>query len=229
MNSADEAPLLDAPSVALTTETPRETSTKPCSRCFLIIDWRALVCGHCQFEIRHYEDNLSKRKVTVMLNATAAPRRQRLSEYSQWLSKYGERTGINFLGNVGGAIVLGFLGCLMLLVPLLGWLVGGFMILVSVVALIKAFAAPITALFGGTPGIRRAERAKAYLLAQNTYSYLPCPACSKSLNASWPDAADAYLLCPSCKQKSFRFADKLLWVPYPNVTLSGSLKEFFRS
>jgi len=198
-------------------------ASKVCSRCYLPVDSRALVCGHCQFPLAKYEENAARRSISSM-------RKVQIAQSGYWLSRYsshvGDKAGSSLLTAVGAAL----LGAVLLLIPVIGWLVGGFLLLGAFWQLLMMFGAPVISLFSTfSPAEQAAKKNKV----ENTYTDVDCPACSGTLASGkrrtilfWPNAKDSTFNCKHCKQTSYRFGDKLLWVPHPQVSATGKLDEF---
>lgn len=197
--------------------------SKVCSRCYLAVDSRALVCGHCQFALAHYEENLARRSFCSM-------RKVQVAQAGYWLSRYsshlGDKAGVRLLTAIVAAIV----GAVLLLIPVIGWLIGGFLLMGAFWQLLMMFAAPVTSVFST---FSSAEQSVKKNKIENTYTDVSCPACLGALASGkrrtilfWPNAKNSTARCRHCKQTSYRFGDKLLWVPHPQVSATGKLDEF---
>jgi hypothetical protein len=118
----------------------------------------------------------------------------------------------------------------LLLIPVVGWLVGGFLLLGSLGHLLMALGAPLFSIFSAfSPTEQAAKRSRE----DNTYTDVDCPMCRVAMASGkrrtilfWPDAKDSTASCKACKATSYRFGDELLWVPHPKVSVTGKLSEF---
>jgi hypothetical protein len=197
--------------------------TRACRRCYLDIDSRALVCGHCQFTVAQYEENLARRSISSMRKVQIAPSGYRFKRYKALV---GDRAGKSLIYAIFGALV----GAVLLLIPVIGWIVGGAMLLGAMVHLLTAFGAPLFSLFSTFgPTEQAAKRSRE----DNTYTDVDCPACRVTMASGkrrtilfWPDDKDSTASCKACKAISYRFGDQLLWVPHPKVFVGVNLKEF---
>jgi len=132
--------------------------------------------------------------------------------------------------NVLTAGLLALLGAVLCLIPILGWIAAAFCWMGAFWALLSAIGSPVLNLFTTSSGH---EKNIARLRSENTYTDLVCPSCKKdnpfkgACVVNWPNDKDNNLLCQHCGQTSRRVADELQWVPFPLVSLSGDIKEYF--
>jgi hypothetical protein len=151
---------------------------------------------------------------------------------SVWGWKYTENTATGCISGVFGAATLAVIGGLLCFVPILGWIAAPICWFLAFVALLTAIGAPIVSLFTTNA---KTENAAIIQRAENTYADLICPACMKpdpfkgNRLVSWPSSKNNTLLCQYCQKISHRVGDRLLWVPYEQVTLSGSIDEFVQT
>lgn len=196
---------------------------KVCNRCYLSVDSRALVCGHCQFALAKYAENVARRSISSM-------RKVQVAQSGYWLSRYTSHVGDKAGSSLLTAICSALLGAVLLLIPVIGWLVGGFLLLGAFWQLVAMFGAPVVSLFST---FSPAEQASRKSKVDNTYTDVDCPACLGAMASGkrrtvlfWPNGEDSTANCKHCKQTSYRFGDTLLWVPHPQVSASGKLDEF---
>lgn len=198
-------------------------ATRVCPRCYLTIDSRALVCGHCQFAVTQYDENLARRSISRMRKVQVAQSGYRFKRYKALV---GDKAGRSLAFALLGALV----GAILLLIPVIGWLVGGLLLLGALWHLVAAFGAPLFSLFTAfSPAEQAAKRSRE----DNTYTDVECPSCRVAMASwkrrtilFWPDAKDSTASCKNCKATLYRFGDQLLWIPHAQVSVTGKLSEF---
>lgn len=161
-----------------------------------------------------------------MRKVKAASSGYRFKRYKALLGdKAGESLGYALLGALIGAVLL--------LIPVVGWIAGGFVLLGAFAHLVKAFGTPLLSLFSA---FGPAEQSLKKSKEDNTYTDFECPACQKSMASwklrriwFWPDEKDSVARCTNCNAISYRFGNQLLWIPHPHVSVTGNLREFLLS
>jgi len=188
-----------------------EKESLKCPRCATQIAPDARICSACQFSICEHNANKAEAKKTEM---------NRIRGNEDY--HLGELRENNPAAGRGWALACMILGGIVF------YLSGPALLSLSMVIL--GFIAWFVSLARGHQGNYNEQKAIAAARAQNTYDLVTCPSCGSILAEacspiSWASEG-GYIDCGTCNRRSFRIKDTLVYVPHPEVSLTGSLEDY---
>jgi hypothetical protein len=190
-----------------------------CPRCATQMSADARMCPACQFRVWEFNRNRSDSRKSQMHRCQGKESYYLLRLYQQDSKAAGCATIASILG-----------GMVLCIIPIIGWILGPMMMLFGFITLFSPVRGSM--FLGRLTGDNNYKKKKAIASAsaENTYNQARCPSCGAILAGTttvvfWPIKGGT-IDCGSCKRRSLRFGDTLMYVPYPQVCLTDSVQEY---
>ena len=200
-----------------------------CPRCMEACHVDARVCPHCRFPLWEYKENRRLAELCE-IHRVPLPDEHFLQELENKYLKQSLRDKRRMQKDAAGGLVL--FGILFMFIPLVGPLLGGITVLFALILWLGSHG-PIDWVILKASGEYEKELARARMAVREEYRVytVNCPACRKSLKGHLDklyerSGANAYVECDKCGAKLFRFNDNLLYIPYPDTTVTGSVRDY---